>query len=138
VLRCPSDGGFDEASQSHGIGITNYAGNEGYDWWPRDNDRLGGPFTLNGKVPMSDLRDGTSNTIMVGECSSFGHKNGAIKTSGTGITRVGAGEAVFRSAFVAPPEPDDVHGSTQYPLPDGSGNAAAGWFKGGPHAYKAT
>jgi prepilin-type N-terminal cleavage/methylation domain-containing protein/prepilin-type processing-associated H-X9-DG protein len=138
LLRCPSDTGFDEPSQSHDIAITNYAGSEGYHWWPEDNSRLGGVFTLDGKVPLADLRDGTSNTIMVGECTSFGYKNGPIQTTGTGVVRVGAGEAVFRSALVSPPEPDDVHGVSKYPLPDGSGPAAAGWFKAAPHAYKAT
>ena len=138
VLRCPSDGGFDEPSQSHGMAITNYAGSEGFDWWPRDNDWLGGVFTLNGKVPLSDIRDGTSNTIMVGEVTSFGCKNGGFKTNGTGVPRVGAGEAVLRPAFVSPPFPADVNNATQYPKPDGSGPGDANWFKTSPHPYKPT
>src|SRR5690606_14029263 len=88
-------------------------------------------------VPMGDLRDGTSNTIMVGECTSFGYGGGGIKTSGTGTVRTGGGNAYFRSAFVSPPEPDDVHGATQYPAPDGSA-PGGGFWKSSPNAYKAT
>jgi prepilin-type N-terminal cleavage/methylation domain-containing protein/prepilin-type processing-associated H-X9-DG protein len=138
ILRCPSDGGFDEPNQSHGMSVTNYAGAEGFDWHARDNDWLGGVFTIEGKVPLSDLRDGTSNTIMVGEVTSFGFKNGPWKTSGTGVPRVGAGEAVLRPAFVSPGYAD-AHGSRQLPQPDGSGNTQTWqWFRSSPHPYKPT
>src|SRR5436190_13039206 len=35
TLRCPSDGGYNGSVSDHqNIGITNYAGSEGYHWWP--------------------------------------------------------------------------------------------------------
>ncbi len=37
VLKCPSDAGYTQASETHGIALTNYAGSEGYHWWETAN-----------------------------------------------------------------------------------------------------
>jgi len=140
VLRCPSDGGFDSVSATHDMAVTNYAGSEGYDWWMRDNEVLGNIFTLLGKVPISDIRDGTSNTVMVGEVTSFGYKNGGFNTNGTGVPRKGTAEAVFRPAFVATPYSDSQSTTgNKFPKPDGSGvNSDWNYFKNSPGQYKPT
>jgi prepilin-type N-terminal cleavage/methylation domain-containing protein len=96
TLLCPSDRVLgDDASAYHTMSWTNYAGSEGYDWWNRRADPNGGVFTFQSSLKMADILDGTSNTIAVGEVTSFGFKNGPHITSGTGIPRVSAGEAVF-------------------------------------------
>ena len=77
VLTCPSDPQLSQdGDMSHDMAFTNYAGAEGYDWWARKNDRLGGVFTLNSATKFRDILDGTSNTIALGEVSSFGYHGG--------------------------------------------------------------
>lgn len=139
VYRCPSDGGFDDPGQTHGVAITNYVGAEGYDWHPKDNDYRGGVFTLKGKVPFNDVKDGLSNTIFVGESTSMGHTGGPIKTTGTGTPIKTAGSAVTRSALLAVPFAD-AHVNAGYPHPDGSGiiSAHGSTFKSSPKFYKPT
>ncbi|WP_337240035.1 hypothetical protein, partial [Proteus faecis] len=44
---------------------------------------------------MSSIKDGTSNTIALGEVNSNGFKNGGV-VGGAGVPRDGGGEAVFR------------------------------------------
>ena len=88
-LRCPSDGGFVTASETHNIAVTNYVGSEGYHWWPRAtlpaNWRgtglpaadYSGIFTIENTVSMGNITDGTSNTVMV----SYSDVNGGVKTA---------------------------------------------------------
>ncbi|WP_417732054.1 DUF1559 domain-containing protein [Rosistilla oblonga] len=144
-LLCPSDVALgDDASAYQGMSWSNYSGAEGYDWWSRGGgDPLGGIFTLNKATRFTDIKDGTSNTIAVGETTSSGFKNGPHLTSGTGIPRRGAGEAVFRPALVSPPYSDSqgsANTATSYPSPDGVNNPQTSWawWKAGPHAYKPT
>ncbi|MEZ6090674.1 MAG: DUF1559 domain-containing protein [Pirellulaceae bacterium] len=145
TLLCPSDVALgDDTTQYHGMSWTNYAGAEGYDWWTRRNDGLGGVFTFNTNVKFAMIRDGTSNTIAVGEVTSYGFKNGPHLTTGTGVIRRGAGEAVFRSALVSPPY-SDSQGSANtttggFPSPDGVNNPQPSWvwWRAAPHAYKPT
>lgn len=139
ILLCPSDPGIGAAPQ--GMSVTNYSGAEGYDWWSRGSDSLGGVFTLNVATSIKDIPDGTSNTIAVGETCAEGFKDGGHQRCGTGKVRVGAGEAVFRPALVAPPY-SDSQGSAgnAWPSPDGANNPQTSWawWKAGPHAYKPT
>jgi prepilin-type N-terminal cleavage/methylation domain-containing protein/prepilin-type processing-associated H-X9-DG protein len=144
-LQCPSDNGLgDNAAAFHGMSPTNYAGSEGYDWWNRRADPYGGVFTFQSAVTFANIKDGTSNTIAVGEVTQLGFKNGPHLTTGTGIARVGAGEAVFRPALVSPPYSDSQGtantGTQGYPAPDGSPNPQPSWvwWRAGPHAYKPT
>ncbi|MCA9161441.1 MAG: DUF1559 domain-containing protein [Planctomycetales bacterium] len=144
-LLCPSDDPLtDDATGYHTMSITNYAGAEGYDWWNRRSDPLGGVFTFQSSLKMANIKDGTSNTIAVGEVTSKGFKNGPHLTGGTGIPRAGVGEAVFRPALVSPPYSDSQGTSNTstggYPSPDGANNPQPSWswWKAGPHAYKPT
>lgn len=115
TFRCPSDSGRWEVSETSNIAVTNYAGSEGFHWWPtatvggapwntyRDpiskTADLSGLFTVTRTRRMSDIKDGTSNTIVVSEKDSMGFGGGPFMTSGTGAPRVGT--PVFCSAFVA-------------------------------------
>lgn len=149
LLRCPSDAGYENASETHGIAFTNYAGSEGYHWWETANldpawggnwaqlPKMGdysGLFTVNRTFRFADILDGTSNTVVISETDSFGYKWGGFQTSGTGTRRLRGGEAVFRSAFVY----TAVNGRAMYPpfsRPDGTAPTEGQWFRAGPHAY---
>jgi prepilin-type N-terminal cleavage/methylation domain-containing protein len=157
LFRCPSDPGYAKASETWGIAVTNYAGSEGYHWWPtawldpgwggtwaqlpKAGD-YSGLFTQTRTFGMKDVIDGTSNTIVVAETSSYGHKWGAFQTSGTGVLRARGGEAVFRSAFVY----TGIYGQCSqapYMKPDGSGpmvpeQSGGQWFRAGPHSFSPT
>ncbi|MFO1044045.1 MAG: DUF1559 domain-containing protein [Planctomycetaceae bacterium] len=135
VLTCPSD---PSSGVQNGMASTNYAGDEGYDWWPRSNNVLGGIFTLRGTTRIRDVTDGTSNTILVGEVTTGGYCCGG--------NNMGAGKPVLapggymRSAFVSPGYSDSQCASQQYPQPDGSANPCSQWtsFKSNPSVYKPT
>lgn len=150
VLRCPSDGGYDEASDTHNIAHTNYAGSEGYHWWPTayldpawggnwtqlpQAGDYTGLFAVTRKFDMAGISDGTSNTVVVAEVDSYGYKWGAFQSTGTGKRRNRGGEAVFRSAFIyTGHEGESVQ--SKYRKPDDSGAQGGGtWFRAGPHSY---
>jgi prepilin-type N-terminal cleavage/methylation domain-containing protein len=154
VFKCPSDGGYEKAEETHGIAFTNYAGSEGYHWWPtayldpawggtwtqlpKAGD-YSGLFTVTRKFGVADVTDGTSNTVAIAETDSYGYKWGAFQTTGTGVRRARGGEAVFRSAFVY----TGIYGQSSqapYMKPDGSGpmvpeQSGGQWFRAGPHSY---
>lgn len=141
VLRCPSDPGLGPVESSHGMAVTNYAGAEGFDWWNRRNDPMGGVFTFQTATKFADITDGTSNTIAFGEVTSYGYKDGGHLRCGTGRPRTSAGEAVFRPALVSPPYSDSQGSAGMgYPSPDGANNPQTSWawWRAGPHAYKPT
>jgi len=154
ILHCPSDAGYQKASETWGIAVTNYAGSEGYHWWstayldpgwggdwgqlPKAGDYTG-LFACNRTFKIADVRDGTSNVVAVAEADSYGFKWGAFHTSGTGQRRARDGEAVFRSAFVY----TGIYGQSSqapYMKPDGSGpmvpeQSGGAWFRAAPHSY---
>ena len=119
-FRCPSDGDFPNPEETHGIAVTNYVLSEGYHWWweapvhtvqPPPNgiqvpvgDYTGAfsiPCTGEKSKTLAQITDGTSNTVFGSEANSFSFKFGSWWTSGTGIPRENATQAVFRGAFVA-------------------------------------
>jgi type II secretory pathway pseudopilin PulG len=150
ILKCPSDGGYKQSSETHGIAVTTYAGSEGYHWWetafldptwpggnwaqlPKAGD-YSGLFTVNRTFTIADITDGTSNTVVVSETDSYGYKWGAFQTSGGGERRARGGEAVFRSAFVY----TGIYGRSMYPpfqTPAGTPATEGAWFRAGPHSY---
>jgi hypothetical protein len=90
----------------HGFGLTSYAGNAGVDghrrMWGEPN--RAGPFTLYDSAKFAKVRDGTSNTIHVGEVSmsSYSRPAGVSQwQGGGGVVRQGTGRVV-RSLLVAP------------------------------------
>ncbi|MDP7015840.1 MAG: DUF1559 domain-containing protein [Pirellulaceae bacterium] len=106
VYFCPSE---DEYTQKapHGVGVTTYAGAEGWDWWNRDGEWYAGVFTLLKSHRIRDIKDGTSNTVMVGEVGSRStyscRPNLSWRervTSGNGCRRYQS-VGVFRSALIS-------------------------------------
>jgi prepilin-type N-terminal cleavage/methylation domain-containing protein len=158
MLRCPTDAAYSSSSETHGIAWTNYAGSEGYHWWP---DAIFGPWNPWGPMgwyktgdvsglfapgkkwrSLASIKDGTSNTIIVAERDAMGYKWGGFNTSGTGEVRMGAGESVFCSAFVATAHAGwatNEGGATRFANVDNTGAKAAGaWHRASPHSFTPT
>ena len=151
-LHCPSSTEL-ELSQTRNIAYTNYAGSEGYHWWTsatfgtawggfpeftKSSAEMSGLFTITKTRKIRDIKDGTSNTVIVSEVNSTGYKWGGFNTCGTGEPRLAtAGEIVFRAAFVWTGVYGECCESGRYMNPDGAGpSAAARWFPGGaPHPF---
>ena len=147
TLLCPSDPGFRNSADTHNVAITNYAGSEGFDWWvaralPNDApwnadpevpnkmiqgvfDKTGGSPTMATASRIGDITDGTSNTIMVSEVTSYGFD---FKAGVTSPNVCGAGglmtrnNAVARAAFVAMTS-DGFSANAPYVKPDGTAGA---------------
>jgi len=139
AMLCPSDTGYGRGNK-HGLAWTNYAGAEGYDWHLRQGHRLSGMFEIFTPVAIRDVADGTSNTIAVGETTAHGYKNGAIRTSGTGVPRQG-NDGVFRSMLLATNSNGDVNvGPLLDPegTPRGAGSGNGTWWRSAPYAFQPT
>ncbi len=162
-LKCPSDPGFQSVAQTYNMAYTCYAASEGADWWggPRVfgydpvnfppcvshpelvGVDLGGIFqrtTGGGSLlprtsRMSDINDGTSNTVALTEVTGYGFKNGGWWGTGSkGLPRTIA-EAVFRSAFVGGSVFCCEYATPPFTHPDGSaadptGSQPNAWFRG--------
>jgi prepilin-type N-terminal cleavage/methylation domain-containing protein/prepilin-type processing-associated H-X9-DG protein len=77
LYRCPSDTGPDLNPIRLNFAMSNYravAGPITYPWFFVDND-MGGVMFQNSKIKLTDVTDGTSNTLAVGECI-FDEKTG--------------------------------------------------------------
>ncbi|MCA9048876.1 MAG: DUF1559 domain-containing protein, partial [Planctomycetaceae bacterium] len=106
AFECPSDPAFGGDGNRHNLGWTNYAGCEGYDWWKRPGSALSGVFNLNTHTRITTIKDGTSNTLMVMECSTRGYEPPAGVPShhkvGGGKRRGGdANNSVFHTLLVS-------------------------------------
>ncbi len=155
ALLCPSDGVFERPIQTHQMAITNYAGCEGFDfqlqvldrnYWiqnlridvPGPPGNYSGVFTPLQTTRLADIKDGTSNTIMVAEVNSTGFKQGAKYSAGTGLERRPESEAIFRSAFVATGYEGPCC-SGRFSEVDGSGvKMPQTWFRTNPNSYAPT
>ena len=150
TLRCPSDGFFLESNESHGITLTNYAGCEGFDWWLSrlvygtpaggvldaqitgvlgqtyaDNAPAGKPHALRA----TQISDGLSKTLLLGEVTSLGFFNNAgLDAMGDGVPGTPS-IAYARAAFVdinfGPP---DHNAMNQFPWRRADGSATTGWI----------
>jgi prepilin-type N-terminal cleavage/methylation domain-containing protein/prepilin-type processing-associated H-X9-DG protein len=70
VFRCPSDTGAELNDLRAQFATSNYravAGPEPFPYFVPDQD-LGGVMWQNSKIRIGDITDGTSNTVVVGEC----------------------------------------------------------------------
>lgn len=70
VYRCPTDNGPDLNPDRHNHSMSNYravAGPTTYPFFSQDLD-MGGVMYQNSRIRMTDITDGTSNTLAVGEC----------------------------------------------------------------------
>jgi len=180
TLRCPSDAGFTEPSETHDLAVTNYAGCEGFDWHNGRNYGTNCGITNNNVVCVNfpdvrghsffgvfdakvirkpnwpsretiatrfrDVKDGTSNTVMVAETNSYGFQLAAGVstprfTCRKGVPRMSS-NAVARAAFVGIGYRGNVCcGSTNIPphysKPDNSGPAGPSdpWFLRAPFIY---
>ena len=70
VFRCPSDTGSDINTNRWGHATSNYRGVAGPYTYPyiSDNMDFGGVFYQNSNTRLTDITDGTSNTLAIGEC----------------------------------------------------------------------
>ncbi len=158
-LQCPSDNGFTNPTETHGIAWTNYAGSEGYHWWPSALFGPWSPWLELGWTHSADvsglfapgekwrkfasITDGTSNTVVCAEKDTWGYYGGPQLTTGTGIIRPNADWAVFCSAFVATAYAGwgtAEGGTIRFSDVDGSGPKMANdsWFRRSPHCFTPT
>ena len=100
IYRCPSDAGGDINTLRHSHATSNYRAVSGPEENPGFvvNKDFGGVMYQNSKTEMAEIRDGTSNTLIVGECSFdvADNKRAAIWAGMRGFERT---ESTFRSFF---------------------------------------
>lgn len=133
AYKCPSDTDI-EPDQIYNLSVTNYAGSQGFDWWRRRGQIHEGMFSLQSKVRMRDIKDGTSSTIALGEVNSTGQKWGG-RRGGAGTARNGGGEAVFRNWAVSiTHEVIASNPGYQITTPDGAAAEDGTWWKNAPYA----
>ena len=151
ALRCPSALPA-SLGQTRNFSHANYAASEGYHWWTTAALNTGhdpsftaggdfsGIFTQSLQRSFRDLRDGSSNTVAIGEVTTVGYNNGGIRTSGTCVERQNTNaERVFRAAFVFTGSNGECCETGKYNNPAGALRSSAGWFpSGGPHPFSAT
>jgi prepilin-type N-terminal cleavage/methylation domain-containing protein len=136
TLRCPSDAGYNTPSETYNLAITNYVVCEGWDWWHArtavsmdiypvfGQNSIGTdqyrPYTSR----MADITDGTSNTLLVAEVTSFGFFQGStMDTMGTGAP--GTPSQNYTSAAFIDVSTDGAIGKGPWRRSDG--NTTNGW-----------
>lgn len=142
ALICPSDSGY-KPTLPQNMGWQSYGVAMGWDWWSRGDDpRLGGVFMHKVNRNIAEIVDGTSNTIMAGECDSASATGSQF--GGQGRRRV-AGERLFRTVLLATQvncdsmaaggiSPQPPGNTTLYPDGATSDCGSNGWWKSAPYA----
>jgi len=95
-----------------GLGATNYIANAGY-FWSLLSPQYVGPYTPNSKTKITEITDGTSNTISFGESLSGTYVNRDFKNTWMGSMALPA-------AWGLPPD-------TCTPVPPATSCSQAGW-----------
>lgn len=153
TFRCPSDATYDVIKDSHGgiLTPTSYGAAEGYHWWDTAGINVGAPWngfadplTVSGDLSgvfavtrwskMSNILDGTSNTIVVAETDTSGFYGGQFNAGPTGARR-SSKEAVFRVAFVGTTANGwgGNESSERVREVDGAAKGAGTWFRHAPY-----
>ena len=103
VFQCPSDVKYDQLP--HGFAWTSYAGSSGWDQHRRKafEVRIAGMFPTMYQMSIPEVKDGLSNTIMVGEVGSTAFTGPGDQWNTTGTkARNNQQDAVARSLIVTP------------------------------------
>jgi prepilin-type processing-associated H-X9-DG protein len=133
TLHCPSDYVYPELPHGR-FAYTSYSGSYGWDWFPHGS-WWNGVFALRQFTRISDIKDGTANTVAVAETTSIGFNGPAVAgydhtDGGVGYLRP-TSDTVLRAALVTTATSQAAN--TDYRLrgpllaPDGSGNPATHW-----------
>jgi prepilin-type N-terminal cleavage/methylation domain-containing protein len=160
-LICPSDGGFNDPSETHGIAFTTYSGTEGWNYFdhtgyvdttlapkiPRNGTGYSGVFCGVRSNDMADIKDGTSQTVMVAETNSMSFtcqncpqqwqtNGGAMHL---GFERLSS-DGVFRAAFVYTPLAGvGPEAAAPYVRADSTAyDPANPWFRMAPYCHAPT
>ncbi|HJZ91989.1 MAG TPA: DUF1559 domain-containing protein [Gemmataceae bacterium] len=92
LFRCPSDTGPDLNPERLNFAMSNYRGVAGPITFPFffENRDMGGVLYQNSKIRLTDITDGTSNTLAIGECM-FDQRTGKRACIWVGMTGVRSG-----------------------------------------------
>lgn len=104
TLHCPSDYKFPDLPHGR-FAYTSYGGSYGWDWFPHGS-WWNGVFAIRQFTTIADIKDGTSNTIAVGEVTTIGFNGPNPRKPGLNHTDGGTGylrpthDVVVRAALV--------------------------------------
>lgn len=134
TLQCPSDDPWPEPP--YGFTVTSYGANAGWEDYAYNGDQNAGLMNLARTTNFSMIKDGTSNTIALGEVSTSGFvlKPGMNEWQGGGGQPRRGSDRVVRAALVAinvanvyAVHPWTLSANRNQPLPKANGGPADLW-----------